>query len=128
MNEVEVMEEWFEMANKDLESAKFLKDMRPQPLEVICYHCQQSAEKYLKGYIASQDDKVIRTHDLVDLNKKCRNYVADFSKISEECLRLTDYGVNVRYPFHFELKKSDMELAIKDASAIKKFVLRIVDK
>jgi HEPN domain-containing protein len=25
--------------------------MHPTPVEVICYHCQQSAEKYLKGYI-----------------------------------------------------------------------------
>jgi HEPN domain-containing protein len=123
MDKEDIMQEWFMMADKDLESAKFLKDMIPLPLEVICYHCQQSAEKYLKGYMASQDEKIIRTHDLIVLNKRCRKYNSHFSDIEEECLRLTDYGVNVRYPFHFELKKSDMELAVNDAIRIKKFIL-----
>lgn len=35
------------MQKKDLEAAKFLTNMHPQPLEIICYHCQQSAEKIL---------------------------------------------------------------------------------
>jgi HEPN domain-containing protein len=44
-----VSEEWFQYADSDFEAAKFLQSMRPVPLEIICYHCQQSGEKYLKG-------------------------------------------------------------------------------
>jgi HEPN domain-containing protein len=124
MDKTDIIDEWFDIANKDLESAQFLKNMHPAPLEIICYHCQQSAEKYLKGYMVYQDEKIIRTHDLLVLNKKCQKYNTDFSKIEDECLRLTDYGVNVRYPFHFDLTESDMELAIKDATKIKEFVLK----
>jgi len=36
----------------DLGTAEYLQNMSPLPLEIICYHCQQSAEKYLKGYLA----------------------------------------------------------------------------
>jgi HEPN domain-containing protein len=126
MDKRTMMEEWFTVAEQDLESAKFLKKMHPAPLEVICYHCQQSAEKYLKGYMILQGEKVMRTHDLVVLNKKCRKYNDDFVKIEDECLRLTDYGVNVRYPFHFDLTKADMELAIKDIDKIKELVLQKV--
>jgi hypothetical protein len=36
----------------DLESAEVLaRTMHPAPFEVISFHCQQSAEKDLKGFI-----------------------------------------------------------------------------
>ncbi|SJZ82707.1 HEPN domain-containing protein [Selenihalanaerobacter shriftii] len=127
MNSNDMMQEWFTIAEKDLKSAQFLKGMHPTPLEIICYHCQQSVEKYLKGYMALQNEKIVRTHDLLVLNKKCRKYNSDFSEIEDECLRLTDYGVNVRYPFHFELTLEDVELAIKDAITIKEFILDKVE-
>ncbi|KXS43590.1 MAG: hypothetical protein AWU54_984 [Candidatus Frackibacter sp. T328-2] len=127
MDKKDIVQEWFAIAEKDLNSAQFLKDMHPTPLEIICYHCQQSAEKYLKGYMALQNEKLIRTHDLIVLNKKCKEYDKDFLKIEDECLRLTDYGVNVRYPFHFELNLEDMELTIKDAIIIKEFILAKVE-
>ena len=52
MNNRDIAQEWFMFATNDLKSAEFLLNMKPLPLEIICYHCQQSAEKYLKGYIA----------------------------------------------------------------------------
>jgi HEPN domain-containing protein len=44
--------EWFKMAEIDINSANFLLAMKPVPFEIICYHCQQCVEKYLKGFIA----------------------------------------------------------------------------
>lgn len=52
MKNKETAKEWFEIAERDLASAEFLQEMRPIPVEIICYHCQQSAEKYLKGSCA----------------------------------------------------------------------------
>lgn len=71
MNNKDVVNERFAFAENDLKSAKFLLHMIPPPLEIICYHCQQSAEKYLKGYIALKGGKIIKTHDLTLLNKIC---------------------------------------------------------
>ncbi len=48
MDKKEAAKEWFKIAESDLSSAAFLQKMRPTPVEIICYHCQQSAEKYLK--------------------------------------------------------------------------------
>jgi HEPN domain-containing protein len=42
---------WFQFADVDLALAEHALSMHPQPLEAICYHCQQSSEKYLKGYL-----------------------------------------------------------------------------
>jgi len=45
---------WFEYAENDFEAAKILSLQVKPKLEIVCYHCQQCAEKMLKGYIASK--------------------------------------------------------------------------
>lgn len=42
--------DWFEKAEQDLEMA--------------CYHCQQCAEKYLKGFLVSRSVEFRPVHDL----------------------------------------------------------------
>ncbi len=124
MNNKGIANEWFTFANNDLKSAKFLLRMKPRPLEIICYHCQQSAEKYLKGYIALKGGKLIKTHDLTLLNKVCIEYDIDFQEIEDDTIELVDYGVQVRYPFHLELEEQDVKKAIESADRVKKFVLK----
>ena len=51
MDNKNIAHEWFRYAAQDLSSANYLRGMQPVPLEIICYHCQQSIEKYLKGFI-----------------------------------------------------------------------------
>lgn len=126
MNSLDIAQEWFDIAEKDIASAQYLQNMRPIPIEIICYHCQQSVEKYLKGFLALSEHEIIRTHDLTVLNKLCMKYDADFSDIQDECLRLTDYSVNIRYPYPLDLNESDMRLAIKDANFVKDIILRKV--
>ena len=41
--------EWYNMAAMDLGVAGHLDaTYHPKPLEIICYHCQQAAEKAIK--------------------------------------------------------------------------------
>jgi hypothetical protein len=40
--------EWLQLADDDLYSAKILNEANRKPYEIICYHCAQAAEKYLK--------------------------------------------------------------------------------
>jgi len=43
-------EEWRLLAERDMAVADHLvATMKPVPAEIIAYHCQQAAEKYLKG-------------------------------------------------------------------------------
>ncbi|UTC76000.1 HEPN domain-containing protein [Treponema sp. OMZ 792] len=52
-NPSEISKEWYSYAERDLITANHLvKTLHPVPLEIVCYHCQQSSEKFLKGYIA----------------------------------------------------------------------------
>jgi len=127
MDKIKIAQEWFDIAEMDLSSAKYLQNMHPVPIEIICYHCQQSSEKFLKGFLALNEHEIQKTHDLVLLNKLCRTYDEKFVEIEEASLRLTDYGVVVRYPYPMDLNKSDMNLAIKDAERVKAFVLQKVE-
>ena len=55
---------------------------------------------------------------MVFLNKKCIEIDKDFEKITKECIRLTNYGVNIRYPNFMDIIKEDAELALKDVKEI----------
>ena len=118
MKNLDIANEWFKMAEIDFETAKFLLNMKPAPLEIICYHCQQCAEKYLKGFIALNGGQITKTHDLVMLNKICLPYNSIFKEIENECIELTDYGVQMRYPFHLEVEDNDVQDAIKSTQKI----------
>ena len=123
MDDKTVSNEWFDYAKRDLESARFLLNMHPVPIEIICYHCEQSAEKYLKGWLIFKGKNVERTHDLVLLNNKCSAIDSEFKTIDDECFELVPYGVQVRYPYQLEVIKEDMESAIICAEKIQKFVM-----
>jgi HEPN domain-containing protein len=127
MDNKDVAKEWFKVAETDLASAEYLQGMKPIPVEVICYHCQQSAEKHLKGFLALKGEAIEKIHDLVRLNKMCRNYTKGFETIEEDCLMLTDYAVNVRYPFPMDINEADMHLALESARRIRDFVSEKVE-
>ena len=114
---------WLEYAENDFEAAKILSIQLKPKFEIICYHCQQCAEKLLKGYIASNNGRLQKTHDLVVLCEICTNYDSDFEKILAHCSDLSIYASEIRYPNVLDIEHYHMQNAIKDALKIKEFVL-----
>ena len=46
MDKKELLKQWLDKGNDDLRVAEYLSIMHhPTPDEIICYHCQQSAEQ-----------------------------------------------------------------------------------
>jgi len=128
MDNNKIYEEWLDFAKRDLESAKFLLKMYPKPIEIICYHCEQSAVKYLKGYLIRNGNKIERTHDVVLINNKCKAIDKEFDTIEDECIELVPYGVQVRYPYQLDVTEEDMINAIKCAEKIESFIRGKMDK
>ncbi len=122
MNSIKEAKEWFDYANLDFQSAVFLKSMLPVPYEIICYHCQQSAEKFLKGFLILNKVEIIRTHDLVLLNNKCMEIDDSFQSIMSECESLTVFSIQSRYPGNVEITEADMNEAVAFCEKIKKFM------
>ncbi|KUO73947.1 MAG: DNA-binding protein [Clostridia bacterium BRH_c25] len=124
MDKFSIVKEWLDFANRDISSARYLLGMNPVPLEIVCYHCEQAAEKALKGYLILQDYEPPRTHDLRLLCKMCADIDKTFDTISQSCVNLTPYGIQPRYPFEIEILDSDMQKAVVDADHVMNFVLQ----
>jgi len=93
-----VVREWILKAERDLASALRLLEGDPPFLDTAVYHCQQAAEKALKGFLASRDRPLRRVHDLVLLVDACTDLEASFAELAEAAEVLTPYGTAFRYP------------------------------
>jgi HEPN domain-containing protein len=115
---------WFNYAANDLAAAEYLADgMRPIPLEVVCYLCEQSAEKYLKGFLVLNGVVPRRTHDLEELGVEAARFFKGFEDVADGLTVLTSYGVGVRYPFGLEISVDDMKRAIANARSVETVTL-----
>jgi HEPN domain-containing protein len=128
MDSSDITKEWLSIAEKDLDSAEYLKGMKPEPVEIICYHCQQAAEKYLKAFLTKNKAEIIKTHDLLFINNSCKSIDSSFDQIDNACLYLNDFSVNIRYPYPMDLGTADMEFALKHARVIKNFILNKIKR
>lgn len=119
MVDEEVVREWFYRAERDFDSIKILMNARyPVPFEIVCFHCQQAAEKYVKGVMTASDIKVIKTHDIAVLLEMLK-IKADVKPIASACEFLTRYAVAYRYPFSPDVDESEARMAITEAQKVK---------
>lgn len=123
MQKPDIVKEWIKYAETDLASANHLLGMHPIPIEIICYHCAQSAEKALKAFLIAKDVEPPRTHDSRFLNRLCSRHDRDFQQLEQACIELTAYATQPRYPFMIEISSNDMKQALLAADKILKFVL-----
>lgn len=65
-------EEWLRLAKMDADCADILLKSGKDTKEAICFHCQQSAEKYLKALLALHNITPPKTHDLTFLVNMCK--------------------------------------------------------
>jgi len=120
-------EEWLRIAKEDLAVAKAL--LKLDFFGTVTYHCQQSAEKALKGYLAFKNHAILKTHDLIKLNKLCFEFDRSFEKISVNAEQLNPFATKFRYPSEFDIPDvTDAQLTIKHAEDIMHFVLQKVSK
>ena len=123
----EYVYEWFQFAEMDLTTAEHLSsNMRPQPLEIICYHCQQAAEKYLKGFLFYHGIiEPPKTHNLNLLMDMCLDYGERFIEVEQACSVLSRYGVQPRYPREISVTECDTQKALEYARQIRDFALLV---
>jgi HEPN domain-containing protein len=118
-------QQWLRYAKDDLEAARYLLSMPQRKLEIICYHCQQCAEKSLKALLALQDLEIPHTHDLRLLASVLR-VIYPFDDYSKQLAYLQPFAVAVRYPYEIELASGDEERAIQDATTILRYAEEVV--
>jgi HEPN domain-containing protein len=110
---------WLQKAEDDIKVAKHILVMNDPPTGMICFHCQQAIEKYLKAFLTSHDVRVKKTHDLGMLLDMCLEIDKEFEKMDKaEVASLTPFAVEIRYPDEnytptIDESKSALETALK---------------
>ena len=89
---------WLRKAEADLRGARQLANAESPLHDLICFHCQQAAEKYLKAIIQESGDPVPRTHDLEDLLGRVVPDVPTLDKLRRGFSFLSPFAVDFRYP------------------------------
>lgn len=119
-----VVQEWFDKAENDLVAASHLLKLEDSgPTEVVCFHAQQSVEKYLKSILVWQSIPVPKTHDVEKLIQLIpKKYRIRLS--IEEMRILTNYGTEARYPGFGRVPFSEAKEALLMAQRVPiRFVL-----
>lgn len=123
MVDVEFVLPWVEKAEDDISAALYLAEkMKPAPIGIICFHCQQAAEKYLKAFIVFNDHEPPKTHDLIEIMKLCNNFNANYSLLFPKCEYLLPFATRTRYPGASDPDDEDMKRALIYAQEIIDFV------
>lgn len=84
VDEKEEFEKWFELADRDLRTAK--NSLKSGDYYASVFWCQQSIEKGLKALWLKRGNELIRTHDLVVLGKNVdlsEEYFLNLDEISK---------------------------------------------
>ncbi len=122
-----IVEEWLKKAEGDWQTANRELRVRKNPnYDAVCFHCQQCAEKYLKGYLQFQKKRFKKTHDLIDLMKLCSSIEAAFEFHYDAFSLLNQYAVDFRYPGE-EADKEQAKRAVKSLKVFRKFVCSLFE-
>jgi len=90
--------QWIEKARNDLLNADNNLAARNVPYDTVCFHCQQAAEKLLKGFLVARGCEYPITHNLFVILEKILEFEPTADSLRETLALLNPYSVEVRYP------------------------------
>lgn len=95
--EITIAKLWLTKARNDLLCADNNLNAAEIPCDMVCFHCQQTAEKCLKAFLVAHGLPYPMTHDLFLLLEKIRP-IHDAERLSDALATLAPYAVEIRYP------------------------------
>jgi HEPN domain-containing protein len=113
-----IASEWIEKAEGDFKVAVRESEADDAVYDIVCYHCQQCIEKYLKAVLVENNVEFEKIHDLEALMHFCKTSLPILQDHVEYLIWLTQYSVRVRYP-GFGATKRDMKKALSVAKRLR---------
>ena len=89
---------WLAMASQDLRRVEILLTAVPPDIEGALFHCQQAAEKALKGFLTWHDIGFRRVPDLDEIGKQCVETDSSLAGLLKGVGALSAYASRFRYP------------------------------
>lgn len=117
-----ITREWIDKAEEDWEAARTLARKRKNPAyNAVCFHAQQSAEKYLKARLEEANIQIVKTHDLEALLISSLHVEPSWNVMLTDLKFLSDFAVDYRYP-GAAATKADAQEAIKGCRRVRKVI------
>jgi len=123
--------EWLTKALHDLQTARITANAPGGPLDTAIYHCQQVAEKAVKGWLTARSVSFEKTHDVQRLVRQAAVLQPEYSRLIEAAEFLTPYASAFRYPGLTEEPmptRGEFDVALQHAEAFYDFVLNLLPK
>ena len=98
---------WFAKAAQDRRAAEHELTAEPPLVEDVVFHCQQLAEKAMKGFLVWHDEAFRKTHDLSEIGQKCTDLDLTLEDLCREADALTVFAWVFRYPADAEAPTVD---------------------
>ena len=89
---------WLKKARRDLLSARRLARGKDPYFDTAIYHCQQTAEKAVKGWLVYHDQSFEKIHDLRLLVTLASEIEPKFTEWYEVAEQVSPYATAYRYP------------------------------
>ncbi len=89
---------WLEKARGDLRASRSLLDADESLFAQVCFHCQQAAEKALKGFLTWHDVPFRKTHDPGAIGRECVEIDPALESLCARAVQLAVYAWESRYP------------------------------
>ena len=95
--DADLAKEWLKKAHNDMAAARLLA-AQPALRDTALYHCQQAAEKSVKGLLVFHGRSFAKIHDIVELIAANLQALPQLREWLPSAARLTPYAVRFRYP------------------------------
>jgi HEPN domain-containing protein len=123
----ELVKNWMVKGQHDLLAASKLSSGPEIYSDIAIYHCHQSAEKALKGFLILHNQPFPRTHDLRLLLQLAINIDRNFQHYQEASEILTPYATEFRYPSDvMQPTPEELQEAIEKAEEIFNFITSLL--
>jgi HEPN domain-containing protein len=120
----DLIQAWCEKARRDFITAQnSLVDSKEVFPDIICFHAQQAAEKYLKAYLVFLELDFPKTHALEDLVLLASTKDPVSRNLFTIACDLSPYAVEVRYPDSPSPSPEDAREAVHAAETIRNYIL-----
>jgi HEPN domain-containing protein len=123
----ELVKNWLVKANNDLQAAKKLSEEQEIYGDVAIYHCHQSAEKAIKGFLILHNQNFPRTHDIRLLVQLAILINPSFDAYQDTSEILTPYATEFRYPSDvMEPTAEELQEALDKADEFFSFIISLL--
>jgi len=126
---LELTRHWLLRAQRDLATARKLAAGDDPYLDTAIYHCQQAAEKAIKGLLVFHEQRFEKVHNVQLLLAQALPFAPGLAAWLEAAESLTPYATAFRYPSEIlEPDRAEFDAALAAAEEISTAVLSLVPR